>query len=83
MFVVQNYLRYILIRLPQCKELNLNVDCLNNIITQNNEIISLMTNNIDNVPPKTLHVSSEFHVNMCNKGINVTQNVQSENDIFF
>ena len=47
-----------------------------------------MTNSIDDVLPKILYVSSELHmcqektVNECNSDTNVTQNMQSENDIF-
>ena len=41
-----------------------------------------MKNNIDNIIFKTLYVSSEIHVNECNSDTNVTQNVESENDIF-
>ena len=40
-----------------------------------------MKNNIDNIIFKTLYVSSEIHVNECNNDINVTQNIQSENDL--
>ena len=32
--------------------------------------------------PKTIHVCSEIHENERNNNINVTQNMQSENDIF-
>ena len=41
-----------------------------------------MTNNSNNILPETLSVSSNIHVNECNNDTNVTQSIQSENDIF-
>ena len=42
----------------------------------------MIKNNIDNIVPKTLYVSSEIHLNECNNDINVTQTIQSENYVF-
>ena len=88
MYVIKNDLPYVLIGFPQCKNHNLNTDCVNIIITQNNKIISVMTNNIESMLPKTLYVSSELCicqdkiVNECDNDTNMTQNTQSENDFF-
>ena len=41
----------------------------------------MIKNNIDNIVPKTLYVSFEINVTECNNDINVTQNIQSENDL--
>ena len=81
MYVIENDLSYVLIWFPKCHMFRLNIVCVNNRITQNNTTILVMINNIDTVVPKTLHVSSEIHVNECNNDINVTQNIQSENDL--
>ena len=81
MYVINNDLPYVLIGLPQCKQFKLNIDCVNNIIAQNNRRISIINNNIDKTTPKTLHVSFDNHEPECNNDIKGTQNRQIEDNV--
>ena len=56
MFVANNTLHLMLISLPRCHDFQLNIKCVNNIILQNNKIMSILTNNSGNSIPNTLHL---------------------------